>query len=137
MYRSHASHASPVKLEPYKLIPEKTGEGRGSRRRYSFHKLLQIDVANALSRKSRLLSSEMIVAAVQLILITEDLISRWANSFDAEGNAPAIVLAFDGAGWEVLGKEDCTADFNESLENGDIWISFNFGVLLGRNTKTN
>lgn len=109
--------------EPYNLLPERMGEGRGKKRLYTFRQVLQIDVAHALSRKSQLFNSDLIPAAVGLI--TDDLIRQWVNSYDAEGTAPPLVLTFDGQGWEILSKKQCTADFEESLRDGNIWVSLN------------
>lgn len=112
-----------LSLEPYKLIPEKKGAGRGSRNLYSFRQLLQIDLATALSRKSQLFSSEVIPAAIRLV--TNDLLSRWSKSYDDKGNAPPVILTFDGQGWKIFSREESSERFQESLDDGTIWVSLN------------
>jgi hypothetical protein len=110
-------------MEPYKLIPQKSGAGRGSRNLYSFRQLLQIDLATTLSRKSQLFTSELIPAAVRLV--TDSLINRWSKSYDAEGNAPPIILTFDGQRWKILSRDESREGFQEALDDGTIWVSLN------------
>jgi hypothetical protein len=109
--------------EPYELVPEKSGAGRGSRNLYSFRQLLQIDLATTLSRKSQLFTSELIPSAVRLV--TDRLIKRWTDSYDAEGNAPPLVLAFDGHRWKILSREEANEGFQEASDDGTIWVSLN------------
>lgn len=109
--------------EPYALIPEKTGSGRGSRNLYSFRQLLQIDLATALTRKSRLFTSELIPAGIRLV--TDRLIKRWTDSYDAEGNAPPLILALNGQKWKILSREESNEGYREAQDDGTLWVSLN------------
>lgn len=108
--------------EPYGLVPEKCGKGRGSRNLYSFRQLLQVDLATTLTRKSQLFTSELIPAAVRVI--TKGLVSRWIESY-VDGIAPSMILAFNGEKWRILSREESSEGFPESLDDGTIWVSLN------------
>jgi hypothetical protein len=62
--------------------------------------------------------------------VTDRLIKRWTASYDAEGNAPPLILALNGQKWKILSREESNEGYREAQDDGTLWVSLN--LVRGR-----